>query len=94
MTKLTGFPDLALYHYQSCPYCAWTRDSLSYWDLNVELRDIQKHQAFRKELIRGGGKPQVPCLRIEKDGEVSWLYESADITRYLQQISTANAESA
>jgi len=28
----------------------------------------------------------VPCLRIEKaDGAVEWMYESADINRYLER---------
>lgn len=37
------------------------------------------------ELIAGGGKSQVPCLRIENQaGEASWLYESIDIIRYLR----------
>jgi glutathione S-transferase len=34
----------------------------------------------------------VPCLRIETDGAVSWLYESLDIIEYLrQQILTNRA---
>ena len=37
------------------------------------------------DLIAGGGKSQVPCLRIETgSGDVRWLYESIDIVRYLK----------
>lgn len=37
------------------------------------------------DLITGGGKSQVPCLRIETgSGDVRWLYESIDIVRYLK----------
>lgn len=37
------------------------------------------------ELTSGGGKFQVPCLRIESaDGKVRWMYESIDIIRYLK----------
>ena len=37
------------------------------------------------DLIAGGGKNQVPCLRIETgSGDVRWLYESIDIVRYLK----------
>jgi len=37
------------------------------------------------DLIAGGGKGQVPCLRIEhENGSVEWMYESVDIIRYLQ----------
>ena len=36
-------------------------------------------------LMRGGGKGQVPCLRIESElGQVQWLYESDDILDYIQ----------
>ena len=39
--------------------------------------------AFR-ELLMGGGRATVPCLRIEDDaGAVRWLYESNDIVEYL-----------
>jgi glutathione S-transferase len=34
-------------------------------------------------LVNQGGKLQVPCLRIEKDGKVEWLYESSSIINYL-----------
>jgi hypothetical protein len=27
----------------------------------------------------------VPCLRIERDGKVRWLYESLDIIEYLRE---------
>ena len=32
-----------------------------------------------------GGKVQVPCLRIEENGQVQWLYESKSIIQYLDQ---------
>ena len=54
-------------------------------ELDIELRDINSIPEFASELIAGGGKPQVPCLRIESaDGDVRWLYESMDIIQYLQ----------
>ena len=38
------------------------------------------------ELIRGGGSPTVPCLRIEdSSGDVRWLYESLDIIKFLKE---------
>ena len=76
---------LSLYHYQSCPYCGITREALKHLDLEVEQRDILREPKFRQELIEGGGKTQVPCLRIEHDnGTIKWLYESSDIIRYLR----------
>ena len=38
---------------------------------------------YQSELVAGGGKGQVPCLRIEKeDGQIQWMYESNDIIKY------------
>jgi len=85
---------LALYHYQSCPFCAITREAIKYLEQGlsgakkvqkIEQRDILNEPAFRQELIQGGGKAQVPCLKIEtENGTIHWLYESRDIIRFLQ----------
>ena len=51
-------------------------------DLNIEMKSTsdKKNQAA---LIAGGGKGQVPCLRIDDgSGNVQWMYESDDIIRY------------
>lgn len=80
----------SLYHYQACPFCALTRKAIKHLEKEtkkavVEQRDIVKQPKFRKELIQGGGKPQVPCLKIEdSSGAVQWLYESREIIKYLQ----------
>jgi glutaredoxin len=58
--------------------------------LDIENRDIQKNRYYEKELIRQGGKRQVPCLRIESlDGKIQWLYESGDINQWIKQYSQA-----
>jgi len=45
------------------------------------------HPDNKADLIAGGGKSQVPCLRIEgENGEVRWMYESTDIVRYLKSV--------
>jgi len=86
--------NLALYHYQSCPFCGITREAIKYMEkrasdkqsvYKIDQRDILKQPEYRKELIQGGGKPQVPCLRIENDnGTIHWLYESRDIIEFLK----------
>lgn len=44
----------------------------------------------QQELISGGGKGQVPCLRIEDEtGRVEWMYESDDIIDYIRQQNLA-----
>lgn len=87
MEQIKQTPHLALYHFKACPYCAITRNVLKHLDFEVEQRDIIKNQTYRRELSNGGGRQQVPCLRIEADGKVHWLYESRDIINYLKQRS-------
>ena len=77
---------LSLYHYKSCPYCAVTRKALGQLDIDVVQRDVIQQPKYRSELMAGGGKAQVPCLRIEgESGNVSWMYESAEIIKYLRR---------
>ncbi|MEJ2479658.1 MAG: glutathione S-transferase N-terminal domain-containing protein [Acidihalobacter sp.] len=77
---------MALYHYQACPFCIKTRRAMTRLSLPIELRDTQHDDARREELRQGGGELKVPCLRIaEADGDVRWMYESEDIIAYLQE---------
>ncbi|MFT4632028.1 MAG: glutathione S-transferase [Candidatus Azotimanducaceae bacterium] len=48
-------------------------------------RNASQGSAFRDKLLQGGGEIQTPCLRIEKDGAVEWLYESSAIINYLEK---------
>lgn len=59
--------------------------------LDIELRDIRLDADHRAALAQGGGSTQVPCLRIEQDGGVQWLYESADIAHYLSENFSASS---
>lgn len=53
--------------------------------IRLPLRNIRADPTDRAALVEGGGKPQVPCLRIEQPGgEVRWMYESSDILAYLR----------
>jgi len=71
-----------------------TRSAMKHIDLDVTERNIQKNGAHRTELIRGGGKAQVPCLKIEENGHEQWLYESQDIIRYLKNQAKPSKQSA
>ena len=74
-----------LYYFGSCPYCIVVRLALWWFKLKIPLKDVLFEAGASEELIAGGGKYQVPCLRIENaDGDVTWMYESADIIRYLK----------
>ena len=74
-----------LYYFSTCPYCLIVRLALWWLGLNMPLKNILFHPDNNADLIAGGGKSQVPCLRIENDhGDVRWMYESIDIIRYLK----------
>ncbi len=60
----------------------------------IEERDVDEAKNLL-ELRKGGGKSQVPCLRIEHESEkgkvsVQWLYESEDIIAYIKKNNLAN----
>lgn len=75
-----------LYFFTTCPFCVKVRFALWRLGLKLPTKNILTNTAYRDELVAGGGKKQVPCLRIEKQsGEVEWLYESDDIIRYLKR---------
>lgn len=76
--------DLTLYYFESCPFCVRVLRAMESLGVELNLRNVREEPAHRDELVAGGGKPTVPCLRINSpDGEVTWMYESADIIRYL-----------
>lgn len=75
---------LALYHYPSCWFCGKVRTVIGQLGLDIEMRDVHLDRSNMQTLIAEGGSSTVPCLRIEHDdGEVEWMYESADICDYL-----------
>ncbi|AFU98239.1 glutathione S-transferase N-terminal domain-containing protein [Simiduia agarivorans] len=75
--------NLALYQFYACPFCIKTRRALRRLNLPMQTRDIADGSPYRTELEKHGGKIQAPCLRIESDGKVEWLYESKAIIAYL-----------
>ncbi|KZN51414.1 glutaredoxin family protein [Pseudoalteromonas luteoviolacea] len=76
--------NLKLYQFKACPFCVKVRRAAKREGLKLETRDAKSNAAYRQELLEQGGKVKVPCLRIEEQGQVTWLYESSDIVSYLQ----------
>ncbi len=76
---------LKLYQFYACPFCIKTRRAIKRLNLKVETRNAQAEGEFRKELELNGGKIKVPCLKLEGAGEASWIYESNDIIKYLDE---------
>lgn len=75
---------LAVYELEGCPFCIKARREMRRLALPIERRDVGKNDRFQDELMAGGKQDQVPCLRIEENGSVRWLYESDDIIAYLR----------
>ncbi|MEH6395045.1 glutaredoxin family protein [Pseudoalteromonas sp.] len=74
-----------LYQFKACPFCVKVRRAIKREGLKVETRDAKNNEQYRQELLEQGGKIKVPCLRIEQDNQVTWLYESNDIIAYLNK---------
>jgi glutaredoxin len=75
---------LTLYHYEACPFCVKVRRAMKRLSLTIETRDVKRMPGAKEQLLAGGGDLKVPCLRVQSgNGEVEWMYESADIINYL-----------
>jgi glutathione S-transferase len=77
-----------LFHSETCGFCHRVRGFLAEADVEIPLRDILRNREARRELIEGGGRAMVPCLRIERRDAVEWLYESLDIIAFLHSRQT------
>lgn len=83
---------LALYQLYACPFCVKVRRAIHRLNVDIEVRNINTPK-YREELQTQGGRVKAPCLRIEESGEVSWLYESSDIIRFLEdKLGVSNEE--
>ncbi len=87
---VSGKEHLVLYHFPYCPFCVRVKHHMERLGLDIEQRDIRQDRAFADELFEGGGRYTVPCLRVVRpNGRVTWLYESRDITDYLDHYLVA-----
>ena len=78
--------NMTLYQFRMCPYCVKVRHAIKRLSLNIETHDVLREAAAREQLLAGGGKVKVPCLKITDDqGKETWMYESTDIVHYLHQ---------
>lgn len=73
--------NIALYHFEGCPYCGRVRKYMAEHNIVIPLKDIHTSSLYRDELVEIGGKKQVPCLVI--DGKA--LYESLDIIEWFKK---------
>lgn len=82
---MTRADDLALYHFDSCPYCQRVRRALARLGVEVELRSIDESPEHYEALMAARGRGTVPVLRIRKEEGDEWMPESADIVAYLER---------
>lgn len=71
---------LVLYSRSQCPYCKKVIKFLKSVNKKIPIKDIGKDSSAAKELLKVGGKKQVPCLFINEEP----LYESSDIIQWLK----------
>lgn len=79
----TELANMSLYQFFACPFCIKTRRALHRLNLPITLKNAS-HGPARIELADQGGKIQVPCLKINTDNQVTWMYDSSDIISYLE----------
>ena len=79
--------DLKVYMFETCPFCRKVfREIEAQGRTDIEYHDIHKDEEDRLELIKTGGKQQVPCLFIngkalyESDDIISWLKENPQLS--------------
>jgi glutathione S-transferase len=73
-----------LYYFEACPFCFKVRKTMKRLGIDMERKNLLKNPDFRTELIAGGGKKTVPCLKIGAGDDAQWMYESKDIIQYLE----------
>lgn len=74
--------DHTLYYSKTCPYCQKVLRFMSENNITMDTRDT-KQPGIQDDLVRIGGKKQVPCLVV--DGKP--MYESQDIIEYLRKVA-------
>ena len=72
---------LYLYVSTYCPYCHKVKMYLDEAEVPYEIRNVQEKQTYREDVIRLGGKMQVPLL-LDTGLDVS-MYESDDIIAHV-----------
>ena len=77
---------LALYQFNTCPFCIKVRQEMRRLSLPIDKRDAQHNAVNRDELLQGSGATKVPCLKItDSNGQTRWLQDSNAIVAYLRE---------
>jgi glutaredoxin len=78
---------IQLYFCKTCPASIKIKRRCQKLGLKVVEKDVGRVNAYRNELIHGGGEVRVPCLRVEgvQSQDTRWLYSSVKILKYLER---------
>ena len=80
---------LQLYTRPFCGFCSRVKRFIEKSGIELQERNIWAEAGAAEELMAGGGRSTVPCLRIENaSGSVRWMYESSDIIEYLKGVQS------
>ena len=77
---------MRVYQFKACPFCVKLRWAMRRMGVDLPFEDAKNDPKAKQELLTGGGKVKVPCLKYEKDGQEKWLYESSDIELFLRNL--------
>lgn len=80
---------LALYQFKTCPFCIKVRVAMHRRGLSIKRLDAQHDLSAQEQLLAGGGKLQVPCLRVGEGDDAQWIYESDAVIGYLDDLIAA-----
>lgn len=72
--------DYKLYVGTACPHCRKVENFMEENNIQIDTVNINEDRDAMTDLIKNGGKRQVPCLL--HDGE--YMYESNDIIEFLK----------
>ena len=78
---------IQLYFSKTCPASIKIKRRCQKLGLRVVEKDVERVNAYRNELIHGGGEVRVPCLRIEgrSNQDTRWMYNTTKIMQYLER---------
>ena len=74
-----------LYHFQASPFAARVRGALAKFQVEIPMHDVLESNKAWKELIAGGKRDRVPCLKVTEPGAPDrWIYESLEIVKFIE----------
>ena len=74
-----------LYYSRQCPSSISVKRYVERDGLHPVTKEVERADAYRNELVKGGGESRVPCLRICTRSGDRWIYSPEAIINYLEK---------